>query len=211
MTVEKYGLPPQVFTATPADRSAQTRLQVDVASTGLFEGREFRVTRKLRLGTGQSIVFKNIIPVDLIIQRFQFTISEGNYEVHVWDASNVTENITFTQTVPFFPKNGSSEFTEYDGARYQSQMQIFTSGAVTTGSAITVADTDQYIDYIEMKTAQATAQSAGGIGPEGTFRYAPAGTFYTQITAIGNGTVRGVINNEWEERPSDLGEWLVKL
>lgn len=206
---ERHGLPPHLFTDDPSNWDAQSRIQVDVGQTGFFQGTEFRATRKLRIPVGQEIVFKNIVTVDLIIQRFQFSIANGNYEVHVWGADNVTENITFSTTVPFFPKNGSSEFSLFDGARYASQMQIFTSGAVTAGSAITVTDPDLYVDYVEMKSSQATAQSASGISDPGTFRYAPAGTFYTQITNIGNDAVRGIINNEWEERPPSRNDWLV--
>lgn len=207
---ERHGLPPHLFTGDPSASDSQARLQVDDAETGFFEAREFRVTRKIRLAAGEEVVFKNVIGVDFIIQRFQFSISEGNYEVHVWGGDNVTEGITFTETITPLPKNGSSEFREYDGARYQTDMQIWTSGAVTAGTAITVTDTDMFVDYLEMKSANATGQSSGGISPDSTFRYAPAGTFYTQVTNIGQGSVRGVINNEWEERPPENNDWLIQ-
>lgn len=183
------------------------RVQTEEFGAGFLEGREFRVTRKIRLAAGQEIVYKNIIDVDIIIKLFAFDVTKGNYEVDVWAPDSVTEVSAFTATVPFGPKNSSAEHGLYNGSPYQTQMQIFSSGAVSIGSGITInlGEDENYIDYLELNSS-GNGNNAGGVsGGVSSFRYAPSPvTFYTRITNLGTGEVRGIINNEWEERPVEV-------
>jgi len=64
----------------------------------------------------------------------------------------VTETSTFDIPTPFLPRNQSSNFRKFDGARYVSATTIF------EGGTITVTDTDDYRDYVEMITSGATSQ-----------------------------------------------------
>ncbi|MDX1532593.1 MAG: hypothetical protein R3230_00080 [Nitrosopumilaceae archaeon] len=171
------------------------RLQVDVAETGFFEGREFRTVRKIRLATGETKVYKFTCLNDFILFSLIFTVSAGNYEVHIWDGANLEETVLSTDPVPIYLKNYSGEFRLYDGDRYQSQTTI------TTGGSIAVNDPEQYLDYVEMITANATAQRATVGQSTGSKRYLPgSAVFFVEIFAI-NGPVRGTISSDWEERP----------
>lgn len=172
------------------------RLQVDNGQTGFFEGREFRLVRKLRLsGSGDKLIFKFESLVDLILFEQDFSITSGNYEFHVWRANNVTEDTPFTNTVTFFNKNNSdNEYRDYDGGRYQSQVTI------STGGTITVIDPDLYSDYSELKTSQATAQKTTVSAAGNRQRYVNAGTYYLEFTALSS-DVRGIYTLGWEERP----------
>lgn len=173
------------------------RLQVDQGDTAFFEGREFREIQKIRLATGARQVYKFTCTEDFILDEIRFSVSTGNYEVHIWLDSNVTETTPVDTPVPFFAKNLSSEFRDYDGGRYISATTIF------TGGAITVTDTELYRDYVEMITSGATSQRVLSESGTGSPRYLPASTFYAEIFAI-NGPVRGTIAIEWEERPPSV-------
>lgn len=171
------------------------RLQVDQGQTGFFEAREFRAIRKIRLATGESQVYKFISTVEAIVRELRFAVTDGNYEVHIWDGSNVTETVVSSTPVTIFNKNDSqNEYRDYNGARYQSQVSVF------TGGAITVTDPTLYRDYVELKTANATANESTIDSSAGQQRYIPATTYFVEIYAI-SGPVRGLLSMMWEERP----------
>lgn len=174
------------------------RLQVDNSQTGFFEAREFRMVRKIRIAVGEKQIFKFTSPIDFILASQFFSISAGNFEMHAWRDDNVTETTPFSTPVPTFNKNGSSEFRDYDGDRYQQQV------TVTTGGEITVTDTNLYSDYAELITAGATAQRTSVTAPASTQRYLAPRSYYLEFTAIGNNAVRGVYEITWEERPEGV-------
>lgn len=174
------------------------RLQVDVNETGFFEAREFRMLRKIRIAdTGDTQVFKFDASVDFNLFEQDFSISEGNYEFYAWRGDNATEDTAFTEDVPFFNKNISSEFRDYDGDRYQAQVSI------TTGGTITPIDPELYADYAEMITSNATSQKVTASSGANRQRYLAAGTYYLEFRAI-TGPVRGVYSIAWEERPAGV-------
>jgi hypothetical protein len=170
------------------------RLQVDQGQTSFFEGREFRIIRKIRLPQGERRVYKFVCDNPFILSELKFTVSQGNFEVHVYDSDNVNETVASTTPVPFYRKNESDEYRDYGGSKYTSLTTI------TTGGSISAIDPDSYRDYAELITSGATAQRVTASIGTGSERYNNAGTFYLEIFAI-NGPVRGTISASWEERP----------
>lgn len=181
--------PRGVFTSSP-DAEGFGRLRVDVGETGLFEAREFRVVRKLVL-TGTALVWRFTSAVDFILHEQTFGASEGDLEFHAWRAADVTPSGTFATPVRIIGKNGSSEYREFNGARYVSQVSIMSGGSITP------IDAEEYVDYDRAKTASSTAQRSSVGGTPNSVRYLPAGTYYLQIT----GTGEGRLALAWEERP----------
>jgi hypothetical protein len=174
------------------------RLQVDIGQTGFFEGREFRTTRKIRLATAETQIYKFNCAIDYILWSLNFDSSVGQYEVNLWDESNVTENTAFTTPVPFLRKNRSTEFRSYSGSPFVSQTTL------TTGGTITVADIEDYSDYVDIKADSRTTFSTtvgAGLGSE---RYFPPGITYIEIKVKGAASVEGTIAMSWEERPQGV-------
>ena len=183
------GFPVGVFTSSP-EAEGFGRLQVDVGETGLFEGREFRVVRKLVL-TGTPLVWRFTSAVDFILHEQTFGASQGDLEFYAWRAADVTLSGTFGTPVRIIGKNGSSEYREFNGARYVSQVSI------TSGGSITPIDPEEYVDYDRAKTANSTAQRSSVGGGPNSVRYLPAGTYYLEC----RGTGEGRLAIGWEERP----------
>ena len=174
------------------------RLQVDQGQTGFFEGRNFRFMRKIR----GDVIFKFTSTVDFVLYEQEFNVSSGNYEFHAWNADNVTETSSFNTDLSnrILNQNSSSEYRDYDGDRYQTQVTI------GTGGSINVIDEDAYNDYADMVTSGFTAFRTGVTELANTQRYLSAGTYYLQFTDLSTGStgVRGIYQIGWEERPEGV-------
>lgn len=168
------------------------RVQVDVAQTGFFEGREFRLARKINA----AITYKFVSTVDFILYEQYFSVTTGAYEFDAWRESNVNESTPFTNNItPYvINKNLSGEYRDYSGDRYQSNVSIYTGGSITT------IDADAYVDYIEMRTSGSTAQRSSINSSDNTQRYLPAGTYYLRFTTLDT-PIKGMYQIGWEERP----------
>lgn len=195
MTIPRHGLPIQLFTGDPNDPNAECRLQVDQAQTGLFEGREFRMVRKVSVVAGTPLVFRFTCAVDFILFEQTLNTSEGDLEYYAYRSTQGTAGGTFT-AFPIGPiaKNTSAEFRQYNGARYVSQ------ATVASGGTFTPTDAQQYVDYDRAKTSGATAQQISVSGGNDSERYLAAGTYYLILTST-TGTSVGRFAIVWEERP----------
>lgn len=195
MTIPRHGLPIQLFTGDPNDPNAECRLQVDQAQTGLYEGREFRVVRKISVTAGTPLVFRFTSTVDFILFQQTLNVSEGDLEYYAYRSTQGTAGGTFT-ALPVGPiaKNSSAEFKMYDGARYVSQVSVASGGTFTPTDAL------QYVDYDRAKTSGATAQQISVRGGDDSERYLAAGTYYLILTST-TGTSVGRFALAWEERP----------
>lgn len=171
------------------------RIRVDVGQTGLYEGREFRLVRKVSVVQGTPLVFKFVSAVDFILFEQTLNCSIGDIEFYAWRSTQGTEGGTFT-ALPVAPigKNISSFYREYDGQRYASQVSISTGGTFTPTNA------QQYVDYDRAKTAGATAQQVSVVGGNDSVRYLAAGTYYLILTSL-DATSVGRFGLAWEERP----------
>lgn len=185
-------LPSDVWTS---DTDRFRRLRVDVGQTGLFEGREFRMVRKISVVAGTPLVFRFSSAVDFILFEQALNCSEGDIEMYAWRADQGTPGGTFTP-LPVDPigKNISAQYKPYGGSRYVSQMDISTGGTFTPTSPLT------YVDYDRAKTSGATAQQISVSGGNDSVRYLAAGTYYLVLTSA-SGTSVGRFSLAWEERP----------
>lgn len=181
--------PAGIFTSSP-DAEGFGRLQVDVGETGFFEGREFRVVRKLVLA-GTPITYRFVSAVDFILHEQQFAASSGDLELYVWRDSMGTPGGSFATPVLVLGKNISAEYREFGGLRYATQV------AIHSGGTFTPTDAEVYADYDRAKTSNATAQQLTVGGSQNSQRYLSAGTYYLTVS----GTGEGRIALAWEERP----------
>ena len=130
--------------ATSRDKTF-ARVPVDPSQTSFFEGREFRIVRKI----STPIIYRFTSAVDFILSYQAFSIADGEYEFYAWRDDNVTESGTWENSVPILMKNISQEQLS---PQYSSQV------TVTSGGSITVTDSNLYADFAWLKTTSATAQ-----------------------------------------------------
>ena len=176
---------PMPTIATSRDKEF-ARIPVDIAQTSFFEGRDFRVTRKL----SSPIVFRFTAPVEFILSYQSFSITTGEYEFKAWRDDNVTPSGTWTN-IPIFGKNNSLTRALFDGSFYTGQCTI------ATGGSISVIDANLYSDFAWLKAATASGQKTSIVNQSTQGRYLAAGSYYLEFT----GTATGSYAIEWEERP----------
>lgn len=171
------------------------RYRVDVGQTGFFEGREFRMVRKLVVATGTPKVFRFVSPVDFILFEQTLNVSVGDLEFYAYRSDQGTAGGTFT-ALPVSPigKNIGAQYRKYSGARYASQVTL------AEGGTFTPANAQIYADYDRAKTSSATAQQTSVSGGDDSVRYLAAGTYYLVVSSL-VGTSEGRYAIAWEERP----------
>jgi hypothetical protein len=185
-------LPHDLYTS---DTESFRRFRVDVGQTGLFEGREFRMVRKVIIPSGTPLVFRFTTAVDFILLEQEINCSVGDIEYYAWRDSQGAAGGTFTALpIPPINKNISASFREYEGLRYATQV------ALATGGTFTPTDAEVYVDYDRAKTSGATAQQISVQGGNDSVRYLAAGTYYLKLTSL-VGTSEGRFSLAWEERP----------
>ena len=186
------GSAPDLMTS---NQSGFRRYRVDVGQTGFFEGREFRMVRKVSVESGTPLVFRFTSAVDFILSEQTLNCSAGDLEFFAWRSTQGTAGGTFT-ALPVAPigKNIGSTRRLYDGLPYDSQVGL------ATGGTFTPTDVEAYVDYDRAKTANNTAQRASVQGGNDSARYLAAGTYYLILESL-NGTSVGRFALAWEERP----------
>lgn len=169
--------------ATSRDKQF-ARVPVDPAQTSFFEGREFRIVRKI----STPIVYRFTCEVDFILSYQAFSVASGEYEFRAWRDDNVNESGTWSTSIPVLMKNISSE---------QLDPVYSTQTTINSGGTITVIDSDMYADFAWLKTAGGTGQQISVSAQSIQGRYLAAGSYYLEFT----GTGQGAYYLEWEERP----------
>jgi len=187
----KADLPDDVWTS---DKEKFRRLRVDVGQTGLFEGREFRMVRKLIIPAATPRVFKFHSTVDFILMEQSLSAAAGDIEYYAYTEDDGVESGSFSTNVMTISKNRSAFYRDYDGGRYVSNVTI------TTGGDFTPTNPEVYVDYDRAKTSGATVQQISVRGGDDTVRYLPAGTYYLKLSSL-SGTSEGRFAIAWEERP----------
>lgn len=170
------------------------RIRVDVGQTGLFEGREFRLVRKISIPAATPLVFRFTCTTDFMLFEQTLNCSEGDIEYFAWRDTQGTAGGTFTNLpIPPIGKNISSYYRKYNGARYTTQASI------ASGGTFTPTNSEIYVDYDRSKTAGATGQRNSVSGGDDSVRYLAAGTYYLKLTSL-EGTSVGRFAIAWEER-----------
>lgn len=192
MGYERYGLPPQVFTAAPNVRLSESRVAVDVGQTGFFEGREFRMFRELTDNT--SFVIEAVLPINVILTSLSIELVEG--ECRLDTVVGGTPSGTFGTPVPTFNRNNMTEAPSYTGQVTLNEGGTHTGGTLLDLVLARAADNSNFASNVSN-----SSNDSRGIAPD---------TYYFRVSSIGE-TLRGTIHATWEERPADLNQWLVEL
>ena len=183
--------PPSILTST---EEGFARIRADVGQTGLYEGREFRMVRKVSVVAGTPLVFRFTSAVDFILLEQSLNCSTGDIEFYAWRSTQGAAGGTFTALpVPPIGKNIGSTRRLYSGVPYASQVSL------ASGGTFTPTDAQVYVDYDRAKTSGATAQQVSVQGGNDSVRYLAAGTYYLVLTSL-DGTSVGRLALAWEER-----------
>jgi len=170
-----------------SDREYFRRLRVDVAETGFFENREFRISEELDIGTGEQLVYKFSSPVDFILQLQALSVDTGGIRFTAYRAAQGTEGGAFTP-IEMYRVNLMD-----DAPDYTRQASISSGGTFTT--------TAKPVEVIRLRTSGSTAQQATVTGAVGDQRALAAGDYYLVFTVLGNSPATGTFDLKWEERP----------
>ena len=144
------------------------RLKVDVAQTGFFEGREFRLDLEI---TGPYVV-RFTSPINFELQSQTLLSHDGTATFTVYEASQGTPGGTFDEDVGVLPNNGMT-----DTPAYTPVISVLGGGSFTPNP-----DPNKPKEKIKAVSATATAQrsTVGGEGPPE--RGLPPGTYYLLFT-----------------------------
>ncbi len=198
--MEHRGLPLHLFTLDPSDTSTNARLRVDVAQTGFFDGREFRISYPLSIATTSEVVLKFVSPIDFILQNQNLSSDSEGIIFRAYRSTQGTEGGTFGTSVDVFANNFQAK-----APNYARQVTL------TTGGTFTPDGGQDAVETIRVRVNGATAMSSTvGAVAQGE-RGLAAGTYYLVFSNItGSGTALGVYDLIWEERPAGLADWLTK-
>lgn len=180
------GIPSDLLTS---ERLSTRRLRVDVAETGFFEGREFRISEELAVPAGETLVYRFTSPVDFILQRQTLSLDDSAIRFRAYRSAQGTAGGAF-EPVPMHGVNIMSDTPAY--AR---------QAVVSAGGTFTPSVGEEAVETIRLRAANATAQRSTVSGAAGDQRGLPAGTYYLLLENIGNGVATGVFDLKWEERP----------
>lgn len=164
---------------------ATTRLRVDVAQTGFFDGREFRTFRRLNIAAGAGLVVRAVVPVNTILFDLRLEMVDGWADIET--VIGGTPGGTWSETLPVIPRNLMTTAPAY------TAQNVLTAGGTHTGGTV--------IDVLAARAAGATAQASSvGMGLTSERGIAP-GTYYFRLTNPGSGSAVGKLSAWWEERP----------
>lgn len=163
---------------------ATARLPVDVAQTGFFEGREFRMSFEFDIASGASEALRFSATTDFILWEQRIEVDEG-FLIYT-PTINPDAATGFTTSVPQYGKNRMSV------APVVTNTVTVTNGGVITGGTV--------VETIRIKVANASGQQQTVGDAVSSERGLPAGDYYLVLHAEGSRT-RGVINLTYEIRP----------
>lgn len=167
-----------------------SRLRVDPAQTGFFEGREFRTFYEFSIPSGQSVTLKFACPVDFIMFQQALSVDAGG--IRLTAITGATESTPFNTPLPVIGKNRMTSRRQYTGGYYAAQETISSGGSVTGGTVV---------EAVRVVAANATSQRATVGGQTSDERGLPAGSYYLKMENLHNGTTTGVYSLFWEDRP----------
>lgn len=166
----------------------ENRLPVDVGQTGFFEGREFRTFRRLNIPTGQTRVFRVVVPLNIILTRLQVELIGG--QVELITLLGGTPSGTFDTTLPVIPANTMTEVPDP-----HTPEVVITTGATAAHTGGTE------LDVVMIKTAD-NSNFAAAVEGGNLARGVAADTYFIKVVNTdGAASAVGVLRARWEERP----------
>lgn len=173
----------QWLPATSSQLSRTSRVKVDIAQTGFFEGREFRTFKEFATATTSTYNIKIAVPVNVILFEFQIQAEAGS--ARILTLVGATEGGSFSEVLPVRSTNLMTEAPVY------SPQVVLTAGGTLSGGTT--------IDVSRIKAAS-NSNFANTVGAEGgAERGVPPATYYWSLVLT---DFIGVIKARWEERPT---------
>lgn len=165
-----------------SDDPTLARLKVDVAQTGFWEGREFRLEREI---AGPTVI-KFVSPINFILQLQAFASHDGEATLAVYSESQGSEGGTF-ESLPPNPNNAMSTTPSYT-----PKITLSTGGTFTPDNI----DPNFAREFVRVVSTSATAQQStvGGSGIKE--RGLGANTYYLVFTGL-----KSSYRLIYEERP----------
>jgi hypothetical protein len=190
-TIPDFG-PSDLLTSA---REGTRRVRVDVAQTGFWEAREFRISYPLEIPAASPVVIEFVSPVDFVLQSQALTSDSEGILMQVYrQAQGVTGGV-FADAVPIYPNNFQLSAPEYT-RKINAQ----------TGGTFTPSAGQVSVETIRLRVSTATAQESTVGGTLRGERGLPPGAYYIKFSNItGGGTATGVYTLVFEERPIQGG------
>jgi len=176
-------IPPAVLMTDSPD--GVPRLRVDVGQTGFFAGREFRTFRRLDVSSGNPLVIRAVVPVNVILFQLSLELVDGWIDVET--VVGGTAGGTWGETLPIFNRNNMAGTPAY------SHQAVLTAGGTHTGGTV--------LDALAARAAGSTAQASSVGSALSDERGIAPGTYYFRLTQQGSGNAVGILHAYWEERP----------
>ena len=200
------GLPRTLVTLPAKISKGLSRLQVDVGSTGFFDGREFRYFREFSIPTGQSIWIKVVVKDDGIILKTQeLSLVEGYVKFRAWRDVTLS-GVTFV--APSTPAGAADDPSALVSGFFQqnnlpSAPPYTFKTEITQGGNHKTATGGTCSEAEPIRAPNATAQQIlVGFDTDDERGVAP-GTYYLEVASIGNAAAVGRYKLKAEERTGE--------
>lgn len=147
-------------------------------------GASFRSYRDVSIPTGESVIIKVVIPIDVEVTNLTLTVDTGTIRLRTLIAP--TELTSFiTQITP----RGKNNLLHRPFPYYTTQVQLYTDGTISGGVEIDLA----------RLVAGNNANTSTVGGDIQNKRGVAAGTYYFELFNPSNGTSTGVFYSNWDE------------
>lgn len=186
------GLPRKLATLPSKLRQGISRLQVDVGSTGFFDGREFRYFNEFSIPTGSSVFIRvTVVDDGIILKRQDIGVDTGAVRFRAWRNATVSGA---TWNPPLSPLSGIFNNNNLPSAPSYAKKTIIESSTEGTISGGTVAEVKR------VRSAGATAQRVSVGDSVAMERGIAPGVYDLEFENVSNDTATGVFNLIFEER-----------
>lgn len=173
--------------------NAEGRLQVDQGQTALFEGRGFKIKRKITMTGNQTLWFKFIIASPFELSAIAADVF-GEVDITFYSAAGVDGGGWTEHPAWIIPRNTQESRPKIDsGSYWTTRAQVFDGGTFTPTSA------DSYIEIISINSGQATSGKVSIARLAGSETRRPASTFYVKFQELGNSSATITYGSEWDE------------
>lgn len=177
----------------PALRSREgyehSRMDVDLGSTGFWEGHEFRLSYELDFVA--SFVIKFSCSVDFILQTQKIDVDQDGLKFTAYRSTQGVAGGAFSTDIDFFANNFMSDTQDYT-----------TKTTITTGGTFTPNVGQNPVEIIRAVTATASAKHSTIEATAGDERGLAAGSYYLVFDVLAGTNPAGVYQLKWEERPN---------
>lgn len=184
--IRDIGIAPPRDLMTDGGTGPNRRIRVDTGQTSFFAGREFRTFKEISVANGSTYVVKIVSPINFILQELFAEIESGTLKVTTWVGGS--EGGSYNDTLP---RIGANQMTERPFPFYEPKLVVTGGGTHSGGTQVRVTRLRATGGSTDAPIVSGLNSDAQGL---------PAGTYYVHFESTA-GTVAGVAQARWEERP----------